>query len=72
VVVGDVEVPWVSAGLFPLLVAGIYLGVLLTSLVLYGLIERRDRTILRMGYDSVAILFVYLLGIGAIVIGAVG
>jgi cation:H+ antiporter len=52
--------------------AAALIAVLLTSLVLYGLIERRDRTVLRMGYDSVAILLVYLLGMGAIVAGLAG
>ncbi len=43
------------------------LGVLLTTLVLIGLIERRDKYALRMGYDSIAILIVYSAGIAAIV-----
>lgn len=47
------------------------MAVLLTAIVLFGLIERRDRTILRMGLDSAAVLLVYALGIGAIVLGGV-
>jgi cation:H+ antiporter len=39
------------------------LGVVVSALFLVGLIERRDRTILRMGYDSFAVLGVYLAGV---------
>ncbi len=38
------------------------LGILVTSLFLIGLTERRDRTVLRMGIDSAAVLVVYLGG----------
>ena len=34
----------------------------LSALFLIGMIERRDRTVLRMGYDSLAVL-VYLGGV---------
>ena len=47
------------------------MGVLLTALVLIGLIERRDKSILRLGYDSVAVVIVYAAGMAAI-IGGVG
>lgn len=39
------------------------LGVAVSSLFLVGLIERRDRTLLRMGYDSLAALVVYVGGV---------
>jgi cation:H+ antiporter len=39
------------------------LGIVVTTLYIAGLVERRDRTILRMGYDSLAVLLTYLGGI---------
>jgi cation:H+ antiporter len=39
------------------------LGIVLTMLYLAGLVERRDRTILRMGVDSLAVLVAYLGGL---------
>ena len=33
---------------------------------LIGLIERRDRTVLRMGYDSFAVLGVYFAGVAVL------
>jgi cation:H+ antiporter len=39
------------------------LGIVVTTLYIAGLVERRDRTILRMGYDSLAVLVTYLGGI---------
>lgn len=38
------------------------LGAMITCIYLWGLLERRDRTILGMGMDSAAVLVVYLLG----------
>jgi cation:H+ antiporter len=38
------------------------LGVLLCGLLLMGLTERRDRTVLRMGVDSAAVLISYIAG----------
>jgi cation:H+ antiporter len=38
------------------------LGVLLTGIILVGLLERRNRTIFRMGYDSAAVLAVFAIG----------
>lgn len=35
------------------------LGLVLTGIYVIGLIERRDRTFLRMGYDSVAVILLY-------------
>lgn len=45
------------------------LAVLLTTLYLIGLVERRDRAVLRMGLDSIAVLVVYVAGTAAIVAG---
>ena len=39
------------------------LTVVLTGLFMIGLIERRDRTVLRMGVDSLAVLLVYVAGL---------
>jgi cation:H+ antiporter len=43
--------------------AGALLGVALTSIFLVGLLERQNKTFLRMGYDSVAALVVFAAGI---------
>jgi cation:H+ antiporter len=40
------------------------LGVIVSALFLVGLIERRDKTVLRMGYDSLAVLAAYGIGVG--------
>jgi cation:H+ antiporter len=45
------------------------LAILLTMLYLIGLVERRDRSVLRMGYDSIVVVVVYVAGIAAIVPG---
>ncbi|HZM32986.1 MAG TPA: hypothetical protein VFC18_00710 [Burkholderiales bacterium] len=42
------------------------LGVIVSALFLIGLIERRDRTVLRMGYDSFAVLGAYLAGVAVL------
>lgn len=42
------------------------LGIVLTTIYLWGLLERRDRTIFRMGWDSCAVLIVYGLGIAVL------
>jgi cation:H+ antiporter len=39
------------------------LGIIMTGILLLGLLERRDRTILKMGYDSVAMLAVFAGGL---------
>ncbi|HYE35796.1 sodium:calcium antiporter [Methylocaldum sp.] len=39
------------------------LGIVVTTLYIAGLVERRDRTIFRMGYDSLAVLATYLGGV---------
>lgn len=38
------------------------LGILVTCIYLWGLLERRDRTVLRMGWDSAAVLVVTVAG----------
>ncbi|QDU04541.1 putative calcium/sodium:proton antiporter [Gimesia chilikensis] len=40
------------------------LGIICTGLYLWGILERRDKTILGMGYDSAMILLVYVGGMG--------
>lgn len=40
------------------------LGIVVTCIYLWGLLERRDRTFLRMGVDSAAVLVVYIAGTG--------
>lgn len=47
----------------PALVATLF-GMLLTAVYLAGIIERRDRTVLRMGWDSALVLVLYALGVG--------
>ena len=42
---------------------GALLGIVLTSIYLVGLIERRDRVFLRMGYDSIAVFLTYAAGL---------
>lgn len=42
---------------------GALIGVVVTALFLLGLVERRDRTIFRMGLDSAAVLVVYAGGL---------
>jgi cation:H+ antiporter len=39
------------------------LGIAVTTLYIAGLVERRDQTLMRMGYDSLAVLAVYLGGL---------
>lgn len=42
------------------------LGLIVTCLYLVGLLQRREKTLLRMGYDSVAVLVAYCLGLVAL------
>lgn len=42
------------------------IGVVVTAIFLVGLLERRDRTVLRMGLDSVAVLVVYIVGLAGL------
>lgn len=50
-----------QAGTFEALAA--LLALVLTGTFLTGLLERRDQTIFRMGYDSLAVLFIYGTGV---------
>lgn len=43
-------------------------GLLLTLIYVVGLLVRSDRTVLRMGLDSLAVLIVYILGIAGLVL----
>ena len=45
------------------------MGILLTGLIVIGLVERRDKARLRMGYDSIAVLIIYAAGMAAILSG---
>jgi cation:H+ antiporter len=40
------------------------LGIMVTSVYLWGILERRDRTLFGMGHDSAVVLVLYLLGLG--------
>ena len=48
------------------------LGILLTTVYMYGLIFRPTRRILRMGVDSLAVLCLYLIGVAGLVAVALG
>jgi cation:H+ antiporter len=50
-----------QAGRFEILAA--LLGLLLTGVFVVGLLERRDRKLLRMGADSLAVLVIYAAGL---------
>jgi cation:H+ antiporter len=45
---------------------GALLGLVLTAIFMAGVIERRDRTVLRMGWDSLAALVVYAAGVAVL------
>lgn len=45
---------------------GALIGIVLTSIFVVGLIERRDRVFLRMGYDSIAVFFAYASGLAVL------
>lgn len=42
------------------------LGIVVTTFFMVGLVERRDRTVARMGFDSLAVLLAYLGGLAAL------
>jgi cation:H+ antiporter len=42
------------------------IGIVVTALFLVGLIERRNRTMFRMGLDSLAVLVVYIAGLAGL------
>ncbi|WP_374471660.1 sodium:calcium antiporter [Phenylobacterium sp.] len=50
-----------TLGPFSVVAAG--LGAVICSIYIVGLVERRDRTVLRMGYDSAMVLAVYAAGL---------
>ncbi len=41
-------------------------GMVVTAIFLLGLLERRNRTVLRMGIDSLAVLVVYASGLAGL------
>jgi cation:H+ antiporter len=51
----------VEAG--PFAATAALLAVILTAIYLTGMLERRDRTLLRMGYDSIAVVLAYAAGL---------
>jgi cation:H+ antiporter len=57
-----------EAGSFEIVAA--LLGIVLTAIYVVGLLDRRNRTFLRMGYDSLAAIVTYGVGIG--LLGLVG
>ena len=50
----------------PFVAFGAMLAIVLTALFLAGMIERRDRTVLRMGFDSLAAVGLYLGGVAVL------
>jgi cation:H+ antiporter len=38
------------------------LGIFMTGIYLWGMLEWEDRTVLRMGWDSAAVVILYLIG----------
>ena len=50
----------------PFVAFGAMLAIVLTALFLVGMIERRDRTVLRMGFDSLAAVMMYLGGVAVL------
>lgn len=56
-----------QAGRFEIVAAST--GIVLTAIYIVGLLDRRNRTFLRMGYDSLAAIVTY--GIGVVVLGLV-
>jgi cation:H+ antiporter len=51
----------VEAG--PFAATAALLALVLTAIYLVGMLERRDRTLLRMGYDSIAVVLTYAAGL---------
>ncbi|WP_324765466.1 sodium:calcium antiporter (plasmid) [Sinorhizobium meliloti] len=60
-VAGGADAGMNSAGRFEAFAA--LIAITVTAIFFIGLVERRDRTILKMGYDSFAVLCVYLAGL---------
>lgn len=55
----------VLAAAGPFEVLGALVALLMTGAFVVGLLERRDRTVLRMGYDAVAALAIFVAGVAA-------
>lgn len=51
---------------------GALLGLVLTAVFMAGIVERRDRTVLRMGWDSLAALMLYAVGIAVLFVLSAG
>lgn len=58
--------PPVLAEVGPFAGFGALLAIVLTALYLAGMIERRDRSFLRMGYDSIAVIVAYAAGLAVL------
>ena len=58
-----------EVGRFELVAA--LLAIVMSGILLLGLLERRDRTLLKMGYDALAMLMVFIIGV-AILYGISG
>lgn len=52
-----------AAGTFEVL--GALVALMMTGAFVIGLLERRDRTLFRMGYDAVAALMIFIMGVAA-------
>lgn len=53
-----------EAGRFEIVAA--LLGIVLTAIYVVGLLDRRNRTLFRMGYDSLAVIVTYCTGLGVL------
>ena len=53
-----------QAGRFEMVAA--LLGIILTCVYIIGLLERENRTVLRMGYDSIAAFVIYSIGLATL------
>jgi cation:H+ antiporter len=53
-----------EAGRFEIVAA--LLGIVLTAIYVVGLLDRRNRTLFRMGYDSLAVIVAYCVGLGVL------
>jgi cation:H+ antiporter len=49
-------------GMLEFSIFAVALGIFMTGVYLWGLLEWEDRAFLRMGWDSVAVVVLYLLG----------
>lgn len=58
--------PPVLSEVGPFAAVGALIAIVLTALFLAGMIERRDRTVLRMGWDSLAAVAAYVAGLSVL------